>query len=86
MNTNDKIYTKDGLSNNRLEKPTTALLSVTEVAETLGCSPRHIYRLSDAGRMPRPVKLGALVRWNREHIIEWISAGCPKMSRERGKK
>ena len=29
-----------------------ALLDVQAVAEMLGCSPRHVYRLSDAGRMP----------------------------------
>ena len=34
------------------------LLDVQAVAEMLGCSPRHVYRLSDAGRMPAPLKLG----------------------------
>lgn len=59
------------------------LLDVGAVAEMLGCSTRHIYRLSDAGKMPRPVKLGALVRWRRSTgdfrtgIEEWIVAGCP---------
>ena len=38
------------------------LVDVHQLAEMLGCSPRHVYRLSDAGKMPRPVKLGALVR------------------------
>jgi excisionase family DNA binding protein len=54
-----------------------ALLDVEQVAQTLNCSPRHIYRLSDAGKMPRPVRLGSLVRWNREVLDEWISSGCP---------
>lgn len=53
------------------------LLDVQSVADMLGCSTRHVYRLSDAGRMPAPVKLGALVRWNRTAVEEWISAGCP---------
>jgi excisionase family DNA binding protein len=53
------------------------LLDVQAVAEMLGCSTRHVYRLSDAGRMPAPVKLGALVRWNRAEIEAWISQGCP---------
>ena len=36
------------------------LLNVREVARLCGCSPRTIYRLSDGGKMPRPVKIG---RW-----------------------
>ena len=54
------------------------LLDVTAVSSLLGgCSIRHVYRLSDAGRMPRPVKLGALVRWRRAELEAWITAGCP---------
>jgi excisionase family DNA binding protein len=60
-----------------------AMLSVDDVAGLLACSARHIYRLADMGRMPRPVKLGALVRWARTTgnpatgILDWIAAGCP---------
>jgi len=50
---------------------------VQAVAGKLGCSPRHVYRLADAGRMPAPVKLGSLVRWNLARIDEWIDQGCP---------
>jgi len=60
-----------------------ALLDVQTVARMCDCSSRHIYRLSDAGRMPAPVKLGALARWRRSTgdpttgIQDWIDAGCP---------
>ncbi len=54
------------------------LLDVRAVASMLGgCSTRHIYRLSDAGRMPRPIRLGSLVRWRRAELEVWIGAGCP---------
>jgi excisionase family DNA binding protein len=53
------------------------LLDVDQVAEKLNCSKRHVYRLSDAGRMPAPVRLGGLVRGSRAAIDEWVSAGCP---------
>ena len=54
-----------------------ALLTVRQVAAMLGCSARHVYRLSDRGAMPRPTKLGdVLVRWNRSDIEQWIAAGC----------
>jgi excisionase family DNA binding protein len=57
------------------------LLDVQAVAALLGCSPRTVYRLSDAGKMPSPVKLGALIRWNRAAVEEWIDAGCPSCRR-----
>ena len=54
------------------------LLDVRDVAALLGrCSVRHVHRLADAGKMPRPVKLGALVRWRRAELDAWIDAGCP---------
>ena len=56
------------------------LLDIHSVAKLLGCSPRHARRLADAGKMPRPVKLGALVRWNRQVIEDWIKEGCPHQS------
>ena len=60
------------------------LLDVQSVAELLGCSPRHVYRLSDAGRMPASVKLGALVRWNRAAVELWINQGCPAVRNLKG--
>ncbi len=52
------------------------LLDVRAVAEMLNCSPRHVYRLADAGRMPAPIKLGSLVRWSRKTLDEWLATGC----------
>jgi excisionase family DNA binding protein len=57
--------------------PAAALLDVRAVAGLLGCSPRHVYRLSDSGHMPRPVRLGSLVRWSRQAVENWIGQGCP---------
>lgn len=53
-----------------------ALLDVQAVAHLCDCSPRHVYRMSDAGRMPAPVRIGALVRWSRKDLEEWIASGC----------
>ena len=53
-----------------------ALLDVRAVAQLLDCSPRHVYRLADVGKMPAPLKLGALVRWRREDIDAWLAGGC----------
>jgi excisionase family DNA binding protein len=59
-----------------LEPPAAQLLDVKAVAAPLICSTRHVYRLSDGGRMPPPVKLGTLVRWRRQDLDTWIAAGC----------
>jgi excisionase family DNA binding protein len=56
--------------------PLAQLLDVAAVAELLDCSPRHVCRLTEAGRMPAAVKLGSLVRWPRIKIDEWVAGGC----------
>ena len=53
------------------------LLDVKAVARFLSCSARHVYRLADSGRMPRPQKLGALVRWDRIELEKWLADDCP---------
>ena len=61
------------------------LLSIRAVAAMLGnCSTRHVRRLSEAGRMPPPVKLGASLRWRRTELVSWIAAGCPSSGRGTG--
>ena len=66
-----------------VESPAT-LLDVKQVAAMLCCSPRHVYRMSDAGAMPRPRHVGALVRWCRSEIEQWVADGC-KSVRAAGK-
>ena len=50
------------------------LLSVRDVAVLLGCSPRHLYRLVDAGAFPKPIRLGKLIRWTRSSIEQHLDA------------
>ena len=57
--------------------PQSAMLTATGVAAMLVCSPRTVYRLVDAGRIPPPVKIGGMVRWPRESLEQWIADGCP---------
>ncbi len=61
---------------------TPVLLTVKEVAEMLGLSERTVYRLADVGNMPRPVKIGAAVRWRRNELDQWIEEGCPASQRK----
>ena len=58
--------------------PTTPeLIDGEEVADVLRCSKRHVLRLAQRGQMPPPVRLGALLRWSRGALDDWIAAGCP---------
>jgi len=41
--------------------------------------------MSDADRMPRPVRLGTLVRWDLDELDRWIVAGCPAMRKAAGR-
>jgi excisionase family DNA binding protein len=71
----------------RNETAEAVLLSVDELATMLNCSTRTARRLADAGAMPRPVKLGSLVRWRTQTgdpmtgILDWVEAGCPSCRR-----
>jgi excisionase family DNA binding protein len=58
------------------DAPSSALLDVRAVAALLDCSPRTVYRLADAGKLPSPVRLGALVRWPRSTLDKWLADGC----------
>ncbi len=54
-----------------------SLLNVKEVAALLGCSTRHVRRLRKKGKMPKPLKLGQLVRWRRSGHPEMDRRGLP---------
>ncbi len=53
------------------------LIDVHDLCAILKCSPRHAWRMADAGKMQRPYKLGALCRWDRAAVDKWIAEGCP---------
>ncbi|WP_417735864.1 helix-turn-helix transcriptional regulator [Rosistilla oblonga] len=62
------------------------MLDVGGVAAMLGVSERHIYRLADAGKIPRPCKLGGANRWDRLTLEQWVSDGCPPVTRTGGRR
>ncbi len=47
------------------------------LAEMLVVSVRQIWRLHSAGKLPKPIRLGGSVRWNRQEVMDWFEAGCP---------
>lgn len=53
------------------------LLSSRQTSELTSIPLRTLWRYSRSGRMPPPKKIGALVRFSRTEIEEWIADGCP---------
>jgi len=56
---------------------TNGLLDIRAVAQLLDVHTRTVRRMADAGRMPRPLKVGRLVRWRAGDVADWIDRGCP---------
>lgn len=56
-------------------------LNARELAERLGISERHVWRLHNGGKLPRPVRLGRSVRWLVAEIDDWLKADTPDRAR-----
>ncbi len=61
----------------KIPEDTGLLIDVKTMAKLLNVSERMVYRLADQNAAPKPIKLGALVRWRLTEVIEWIDSGCP---------
>jgi excisionase family DNA binding protein len=57
------------------------LITVKELAEMLAISTRHVYRLLDSGQLPKPLKLGAAIRWDSATICNWLESGAPSIAK-----
>lgn len=58
------------------------LLGVDELAELLNCCCRTVRRLCDAGKLPRPLRVGKLLRWPPNTIKAWVDGGCRSCRKE----
>ena len=59
--------------------PTALLVTDLEAAALLGICRATLHRLRAAGKLPRPVKLGRCLRWDRRELEAWIAAGAPAL-------
>lgn len=66
------------------ERAPAELLDVKQVAALVNASPRTVYRLADAGKMPFGLKLNGMRRWRRAELIAWLDAGCPPVRAAKG--
>lgn len=53
------------------------LVTAEEAAKICRMSKAMFYKLYAAGKTPRRIKLGALARWRRRELLDWIKADCP---------
>jgi predicted DNA-binding transcriptional regulator AlpA len=53
------------------------LIKASELAEVLGISMRHFWRLKAAKELPKPIQLRNSVRWRLSDIEIWLQIGCP---------
>lgn len=51
------------------------LLTARDLAERLGVDVRTVRRWRSAGRLPRAIELGGVVRWDPAVVREWIASG-----------
>ncbi len=67
------------------ESPATpAYLPAKDCAARYAVSVRHWWRLSDAGRVPRPTRLGSSVRWSVAALLDWERDGCRDCRQAKG--
>lgn len=74
--TRDRERKKDTGRRVRREEES-VLVDVKEAARLCGISRSMLYKLNSAGRMPKSIRLGTLVRWKRKDIMAWMENGCP---------
>jgi predicted DNA-binding transcriptional regulator AlpA len=51
-------------------------VSASKVAKVLDISPRSVFRLRSAGKLPAPVKIGGSVRWRLRDIQLFDECNC----------
>lgn len=52
------------------------LLSAKALAKLLSLSPRTVWRLRSAGKLPEPVCVGASIRWRLSDITLFLECDC----------
>ncbi len=49
------------------------LLTLSDLAKKLAVSAEHVRRMRSTDRIPAPVRLGRVMRWDEQVIDEWIA-------------
>jgi excisionase family DNA binding protein len=50
-----------------------SLITAKELARMLQVSTRTVWRLLKAGEIPKPIRIGGMVRWRLDTVHDWIT-------------
>lgn len=53
------------------------LIDAEECARLAGMSVSSWHKQRSLGRVPKPIRIGRMVRWLRQEILDWLKDGCP---------
>jgi predicted DNA-binding transcriptional regulator AlpA len=54
------------------------LIDSRKAAKLLNVSERKLWEMWNSGQMPKPARIGRVVRWGYEELRAWVAAGCPR--------
>ncbi len=58
------------------------LLSIQDMAAIVNCSVASVYTMKAYGRIPPPLRVGRLVRWDPRVVQKWVDDGCPSFGKK----
>ncbi len=53
-------------------------LTIKEASAYCKISESNFYKLNRKGLVPKPVKIGTILRWRKSDLVAWVAAGCPR--------
>lgn len=57
------------------------LIDTRQACKLLKVSPRTLWRMYNSGEMPKPIRIGRVVRWSYEELRAWVNSGAPPMTK-----
>jgi predicted DNA-binding transcriptional regulator AlpA len=54
------------------------MITARQLAVLLQVSTRQVWRMLSVGRVPKPIRVGGIVRWRMAEVENWIAEGCPE--------
>ena len=57
--------------------PQTLAVDAKSLGKMIGVSLRKVRQLDASGKLPKPVRIGASVRWSVDELRSWVAEGCP---------
>jgi excisionase family DNA binding protein len=63
--------------------PPAATYTARDLAALLRISVRQVWRMADAGKLPKPARFGRAVRWARSVVDKWLESGAAPCGKSR---